>query len=756
MDKTTQASFKVGAWTVDPARCRIFADNQEIALQPRWVDVLVLLAKNAGTVVSADDIMDNVWGDVEVAQDSVYFTVSHLRKALAEDDSVPTYIETIAKRGYRLVAPVTFPEIVAAKRRRLGLYGATLAIAFIVILVLSNSWNSRLSVEPIPNSIAMMPFVDLEPIDDGDFALGFVDSLIIELGRIDGLEIMARTSSFSLDARNATAQEIGRQLGVSTILEGSLRRSGDSIEVTAQLIRTDNGLHIWADTYRFDVGAIERNRTDIARQVAEGLGLYLPPAYLDSLDPLDAQIVLGTRVNTYTEGQQEWPRVHALIDGGYVVTWRSWDQDGSNWGIYVQRYAADGSPIDKEYRFNTTTWEGQYLIEMDQRPDGGIVAAWNSWEVDGAHWGVAGRLFDAHAQAVSPEIVLNDFSSDEQASPDITSMPDGRFAVVYQSKGQAGPGFEIFVRVFDAAGIALGASTQVNSFIQNDQVNPHIVNIGDDRLLVIWASIGVDASAFGIAGRVLDTSGMPLGPEFRVSEYSPNDQIYSAIVRLANGGAVAAWQSQGQDADSTGGWGIFGQRFDTAGEKFGSEFQVNTFTEEDQRLPQIAAMPDGGFFIAWMSDGQVASGMDVMGQRYDVQGDPVGAELFINVVTNSYQRNPSPAALNDGSVLVAFHADDWDGSYFGVFRRRLVFSGLEAETMIGKIGGDTFVFEAAFSAVDITEFNPSIDRIDVSAFEIDYESLIFLSDDSSLIIDTGDGLIRVFGVDELQPGHFLF
>ncbi len=111
MAKTTRSSFEVGAWTVEPARCIIISDDQQIALQPRWMDVLVLLAKNAGEVVSTDQIMDEVWGTVEVSQDSVYFTVSHLRKALAEDDSVPTFIETIAKRGYRLVAPVTFPKL---------------------------------------------------------------------------------------------------------------------------------------------------------------------------------------------------------------------------------------------------------------------------------------------------------------------------------------------------------------------------------------------------------------------------------------------------------------------------------------------------------------------------------------------------------------------------------------------------------------------------------------------------------------------
>jgi hypothetical protein len=167
-------------------------------------------------------------------------------------------------------------------------------------------------------------------------------------------------------------------------------------------------------------------------------------------------------------------------------------------------------------------------------------------------------------------------------------------------------------------------------------------------------------------------------------------------------------------------------------------------------------MPDGGFFIAWMSNGQVASGMDVMGQRFDAQGEPVGAELFINVVTNSYQRNPSPAALSDGSVAVAFHADDWDGSYFGVFRRRLVFAGLSEGTMEGAVGGDTFVFESPFSTFEIRNFNPAIDRLDVSAFDTNFESLRFLSGESGLVVDTGYGLIRLYNVDELQPRQILF
>ena len=275
-------------------------------------------------------------------------------------------------------------------------------------------------------------------------------------------------------------------------------------------------------------------------------------------------------------------------------------------------------------------------------------------------------------------------------------------------------------------------------------------------MFIAWDSMGADGSAFGIGGRILNNRGEPDGPEFLINEYGANDQSFSHVVRLIDGGVLVVWQSQGQDADHEGGWGIFGQLFDVDGIKVGGEFQVNSHAEGDQRLPQVTAMPDSGFFVAWMTDGQIASGMDVVGQRFDAQGQPAGAELFINVVTNSYQRNPSPAALKDGSVVVAFHADDWDGSRFGVFRRRLVFSGLALETMVGKVGGDTFVFEVPFSARDITGFDPSIDRIDVSAFATEFAAITFLSESPNLIIDTGNGLIRLLGVDELQADHFLF
>jgi len=759
MGSSTHTQFEVGAWRVEPDLCRITCEGKEIVLQPRWMDLLVYLAENAGDVVSTDDIMENVWGGVEVTQDSVYFTVSHLRKELAEDPTHPVYIETIAKRGYRLIAPVVFPEpqeaLKTAARNR---WMTGTAIVAVLALAFTTSLFLREEDQPPPNpdSIAILPFVDLNPIGDDSFAVGFADDLIIKLNTIDGIEIMARTSSFSLNARQATAQEIGEQLGVATVLEGSVRRQGDKIQVTAQLVKTADGFHIWADTYQYDIGAISRIQSDIARQVAEGLGLFMPPAYLATLDPTDVPIVLQTRVNTYTENNQERPGTIALADGGYIIYWRSMDQDGSNWGAYAQKFNAGGAADGAEFRLHTTTIETQYQAHLSAHTDGGFVATWTSWEADGSHWGTLGRRFNGKPEATSNEFVINDYTLEVQAQSSVAVDPHGRMFFIYSSRGQDGSHFGMFGRWFDASGQPLGKSFQINSFGPADQGRAKLVALEPAGMMAIWNSYGQDGSGFGVFGRYIDATGNASGPEIAVNSFTNGDQEFPEIAALSGGGAVVVWQSRGQDHGGEGGAGAFGQRFDATGARLGEEFAINSTTAHDQQAPQITVTKDGGFFVTWMSENQAALGMDIFGQRFNSQGHPVGEELFVNVVTNSYQRYPSAVSLLDGSVVVAFQADDWDGSYFGIFRRRLVFAGISGGSMDGKVGADTFVFEASFDHIEIADFNADIDRFDLSALDTDFDSLSFVAERNSVMVDTGHGVIVVDGAQQLIAGHFLF
>ena len=753
--KNGQPGFIVGSWTAEPDLCRISNNEQEIVLQARWMDVLVYLAENAGKVVSTDDIIENVWGNLDTSHDSVYVTLSHLRKELGRDKSTEPYIQTIAGRGYRLLAPVKFPEPNVTRMRYKALLAAS-AVSVIALAAIAVGLLDR-ETAPVrmPNSIAILPFDDLRPAGDEEYAIGFVDNLTVELDRIEGLEIIGRGSAFSVDARNATAHEIGDQLGVATILEGSLQRNGDKIEVMAQLTRTDTGLHLWTDIYRMDISAVNRLNVEIARQVAEALELFLPPEYFSTLDPNQVPILVQTRVNSYTSDNQEMARVIRLVDGGYVIAWRSKDQDGFNWGIYAQKFDANARPVGTEKRLNDYTFEGQWHSALLPHPDGGFVAGWDSWNVDGSHTGVVLRRFDATLTPLTDEIIVNQVKEDAQGNPAMVFGPDRSLLVVYDSKAADGSQYGILARLLDSDGRPLGDEFRVNEHAPDMQAVPRMAALHPSGSIAVWSSYAQDGSGWGIYGRRFDGDGRLAGPEFRVNTFTDGDQRHADIDTLDGGGAIVVWESHGQDADGNAGKGVYGQVFGPGGEPVGPEIQLPSVIFGDQQAPRVAATSDGGFFATWMSEIEGGLGLDIFGRRFDADGNPLGEQVFVNVVSNSYQRRPAPEQLADGSVIVAFHSDDWDGSYFGIFQRRLVFSGITGDPMTGSETGDTFVFESTFDETRIVDFNQEIDRIDISALDIGFSELAFEQTEDGISVGTPYGTIFVQSVTSLSEYHFL-
>jgi len=138
-----------------------------------------------------------------------------------------------------------------------------------------------------------------------------------------------------------------------------------------------------------------------------------------------------------------------------------------------------------------------------------------------------------------------------------------------------------------------------------------------------------------------------------------------SIISLSNGGFVVVWGSNGQDAS---GWGVYGQRFDSNGNKAGSEFQVNTWWIDDQRLPSITSLSDGGFVVVWTGAGQGDSS-GVYGQRFDSNGSLVGSEFQVNTWTTDSQLNPSIASLSNGGFVVVWDSNAQDLSGYGVYGR---------------------------------------------------------------------------------------
>src|SRR2546428_3704500 len=144
--------------------------------------------------------------------------------------------------------------------------------------------------------------------------------------------------------------------------------------------------------------------------------------------------------------------------------------------------------------------------------------------------------------------------------------------------------------------------------------------------------------------------GNPVGPEFQINTYVPNDQMRPSVAVDGSGNFVVVWQAFGEDSSN---WGIFGQRFASSGAPLGSEFQVNTFVTGNQLSPAIAADPSGNFVEVWHSYGQDGSDLGIFGQRYAASGIPLGSEFRVNTYTTLGQSYPAVAAEPSGNFFVA-------------------------------------------------------------------------------------------------------
>jgi hypothetical protein len=372
------------------------------------------------------------------------------------------------------------------------------------------------------------------------------------------------------------------------------------------------------------------------------------------------------RVNTYTTSDQFAPAVIAA-GGNFVVIWRSADQDGSGDGIFGQRYDATGAPQGAEFRVNTYTTGNQLAPAVAADAVGNFVVVWSSYDQDGSGYGVFGQRYDATGTPQGGEFRVNTYTTDDQGIPAVAADAGGDFVVVWQSRGQDGSNYGIFGQRYDAAGAAVGGEFRVNTYTTSFQSTPGVVADGVGNFVVIWRSDGPDGSGSGIVGQRYDAAGTAVGREFRVNSYTTGPQSSPVVAADAGGNFVVVWQSFGQDGSH---YGVFGQRYDATGTPQGGEFRVNSYTTGIQYSLAVAADAVGDFVVIWTSAGPDGNGFGVVGQRYDAAGAAVGGEFRVNSYTTSSQSSPAVAADAVGNFVVVWVSDSQDGDSSGVFGQR--------------------------------------------------------------------------------------
>lgn len=286
--------------SIDFAGRRLTRGGVEQALEPKAFAVLALLVGSPGRVFSRDEILDEIWGHRHVTQSVLNRIMSMLRQALGEDAQHPRRLRTVHGVGYRFDLPQaaasapapgpTTPSSMGGKEaervRRPG-FGITVAAAAIAtILIVSVAWllrggddsnpSSERVVVAIQPSLAVLPFADLSESRDQEYlADGFAEEILNQLAQVPAIRVVGRSSSFSFKGKNEDLRTVGRKLGVTHLLEGSVRKAADTLRITAQLIRSDDGSHLWAKTYTRELRDVFAVQDEISRDVTRALSVTL-------------------------------------------------------------------------------------------------------------------------------------------------------------------------------------------------------------------------------------------------------------------------------------------------------------------------------------------------------------------------------------------------------------------------------------------------------------------------------------------------
>lgn len=296
-------SFKT--FRLDTTNHLLWRNGDRVPVAPKGFDVLAYLVEHAGRVVTQDEILEALWSGTYVNAEVVRKYILEIRKVLGDQHDSPEFIETLPKRGYRFIAPVVdesdaegpgLPNPVATEEkveretlpskegssgkrraRKLAMILALVGVAAAAIGGYFRLAGSRPNTFPWNNrSIAVLPFADLSPAKDQEyFSDGLAEQLINDLAKVSGLRVVGKSSAFQFRGKNEDLRGVGRKLGVANILEGSVRREGNHIRISAELIKANDGFQLWSQTYDREISDIFTVQDEIAQSATKALQLKL-------------------------------------------------------------------------------------------------------------------------------------------------------------------------------------------------------------------------------------------------------------------------------------------------------------------------------------------------------------------------------------------------------------------------------------------------------------------------------------------------
>ena len=512
---------------------------------------------------------------------------------------------------------------------------------------------------------------------------------------------------------------------------------------------------VTAPNYEAPTDSGGNNIYDVTVQVSDGNGGTDTQALSVTVTHAGAGVTISSleptplgneyRVNTTTAGDQwayYWSvRTVALAqDGSYVQVWiDTGGADGSQYGIYGQRYDSNGTAVGGQFLVNTTTTLKQDDASVAMAPDGSFVVLWDG-PGDGNGTGVFGQRFAADGSRIGGEFQVNTSTASNQQYPELDFAADGSFVTTWVTQS-GGPARTYFQR-FDASGNKVGGEVVLNTGSSSDQILDSLHVKADGSFIVTWTEgTGVAAEVYG---QLYDANTNPVSSAFQINQYTTGVQQYSIVRADANGNFVVVWESQGQDGSGNG---VYMRRFAADGTALGNEVAVTTQTAGDQYGPVLAMDRYGNFVVAWGdSNAADGSGDSIWMQRFDASGNKVGVSMQVNQSTAGYQGWPVIDMNDDGRLVVAWEGSG-SGDDYGVYARRYdlnpnVTEGSTSQFQVVLNTAPTSAVTLTLSVSDGTEASLSTTTLVFDSTNWNIPQTVTISGLQDLIAD-GDQSIRI-------------
>lgn len=291
--------YEFGPYRLDAEEKVLIRDGQGVPLPPKDLETLLVLLERAGHIVEKDELLAKVWPGVFIEENNLARRIFNLRQLLGVDGDGHQYIETVPKRGYRFIGTLreevggaestgSRPDIPDQQQAQVHnkssktpwLWATACIVVLAASLVAGHYWQAR-NASPQRVMLAVLPFENLSGDANQDyFSDGLTEEMIAQLGQVQPsrLGVIARTSTAQYKNTREPVAQIGRDLGVTYIVEGSVRRGGGRVRITAQLIQAAQQTHIWAETYERPLDDVLVIQREIAQRITESLSIELLPA----------------------------------------------------------------------------------------------------------------------------------------------------------------------------------------------------------------------------------------------------------------------------------------------------------------------------------------------------------------------------------------------------------------------------------------------------------------------------------------------